>query len=362
MFTTAIVLGLLLFGTQLPSVTVCDDVSVPPGDLAQGQLGHQFDDFLVGMTEKGFSGAVLVSRRGEVLLKKGYGYANREAHESNSSETLFNIASVSKIFTAAAILDLDERRKLSLDDRLSEYLGPFPTPKSTATIHHLLTHTAGLVVRGAELQYQTRDAFVASVKNAPVEAVPGEEFRYTNAGYTLLAAIVEVVSGMPFENFLDERFFEPACMRHTAFVWDDRNRTLPVATGYAGKTVEQLSPRPPESDVWGNRGPSDIATNVGDLYRWILAVQDRKILSKASIEKMFTAYVGDEGYGWHVVDTEFGRLLRRGGGLPEFESSLRWYIDEDLVIVVLINNHIGFRLPVVQGLEKIAFGRAEIVQ
>lgn len=245
---------------------------------------------------------------------------------------------------------------------MSEYLGPSPAPKSAATIHHLLTHTAGLVVRGANLEYQSRDAFVASVKIAPVEAVPGEEFRYSNAGYTVLAAVVEVVSGMPFEDFLDERLFRPACMRRTAFVWDERSRMLPVATGYAGKTVDQLSPRPIESDVRGNRGPSDIPTNVGDLYRWILAIQNRKVLSKASIEKMFTPYVGDEGYGCHVIDTEVGRLLRRRGGRPDFESSLRWYMDEDLVVVVLINNHIGFRLPVVQGLEKIAFDRAENVQ
>ena len=356
---TVIGSSLIYFAMQLASVSVCDDAIVPREDVVYGQLGNNAHNFLQEMTDDGFSGAVLVSYRGEILLKSGYGYANRESLQPNTSETLFNIASVSKIFTAAAILDLEERQDLSLDARLSTYLGPFNEAKSSATVHHLLTHTAGLVVRGAELDYESRDSFVASVKNAAIEAEPGGEFRYTNAGYTLLAAVTEIVSGLPFEEVLDVRLFGPACMKKTAFVWSDDVKDFPTAVGYAGKTVDQLSAVPPESDVWGNRGPSNIATNVGDLYRWILAIKGQKVNSQSSIDKMFTAYVGDEGYGWHEVETKYGRLVRRGGGLPDFESSVRWYIDADLVIIVLINNHIGFRVPVVQGLERIVLGRAK---
>ena len=244
---------------------------------------------------------------------------------------------------------------------LGTYLGAFPDAKSNATVHHLLTHTAGLVVRGAELDYQSRDSFVASVKSAAIEANPGEEFRYTNAGYVLLAAVTETVSSLPFEDVLKQRLFGPACMTNTAFVWDDDIEELPTAVGYAGKTVETLRAMSPETDIWGNRGPSNISTNVGDLYRWILALKHQKVISQSSIDKAFTAYVGDEGYGWHVIETKHGRLVRRGGGLPDFESSLRWYIDEDLVIIVLINNHIGFRVPVAQGLERIVLDRAQSV-
>ena len=302
---------------------------------------------------------IRLSYRGEILLKKGYGYANRETLQPNTSETLFNVASIAKTFTAAAILDLEKQGLLSLNDRLSRYLGPFPTPKSAATIHHLLTHTAGLAVRGTELDYESRDSFVGSVKKAPIESVPGEEFRYTNAGYSLLAGIVETASDLPFEAFLNKRLFQPACMTTTAYVWDEKIQNLPLAVGYAGDTIGQLSAAPPEIDYWGNRGPGSIATNVGDLYRWTRAIKSGHVISQSSIRKMFTAYVGDEGYGWHVNDTEHGRLMRRGGGLPNFESSLRWYPDEDLVIVVLINNHLGLRVPTVRGLEDILFGRTE---
>ena len=357
MFNGPALLGVLSLAAQTISGPICGAADVPREDRVRGTLGNEAHEFLLGMTEDGFSGAVLLSHRGKVLLKRGYGYANLEEAEPNGSETLFNVASVAKIFTAAAILDLEERQALSLDDPLDAHLGPFPEAKSAATVHHLLTHTAGLVVRGATLAYDTRASFVDSVKEAPIETPPGETFRYTNAGYSLLAAVAEIVSGEPFETYLAERLFEPACMTQTAFVWEGRIRDLPAAVGYAGDSVDRLSAMPPETDVWGNRGPSNIATNVGDLYRWILAIEREGVLRRSSITKMFTAYVGDEGYGWHVIDGEHGRLLRRGGGLPDFESSVRWYRDEDLVIIVLINNHLGFRVPVVEGLERIALGR-----
>jgi len=347
---------LLLAALLAPAAMACDAGDVPDGEVIRGDVGRRAHEFLLDLADDGFSGAVLLSRRGEILLKHGYGYANRESRVPNTSETLFNIASVSKVFTAAAALRLEEQQALSTESRLSEYIGEFPEPKSAATIHHLLTHTAGLVVRGASLDYDSRDGFVDSVRRAPVEAVPGEEYRYTNAGYTLLAAVVEAVSGVAFESFLEQQLFNPACMNRTAFIWEERIATLPFATGYAGDSVAQLAAVAPETDIWGNRGPSNIATTVGDLYRWVLALQGGRVLTRASTDKMFTAWVGDEGYGWHVIDTDHGRLFRRGGGLPDFESSLRWYADSDVVIVALLNNHIGFRLPVVEGLEDVVFG------
>jgi len=359
MLGSAIVWSLLFVAPQLASTPICDDTAVPREDVVRGQLGIEIHDFLRGMTKDGFSGAVLLSYRGEIHLKKGYGYANREKLQPNSSETLFNIASVAKIFTAAAVLRLEEEGRLSVDEPLSSFLGPFPAAKSSATTHHLLTHTAGLVVRGAELNYDSRRTFVEAVKNAPIESVPGKEYRYTNAGYTLLAAIVDGTTGLPFEVYLRHQIFAPACMTRSAFVWEESIQNLPAAVGYAGDNVDQLHAVQPESDIWGNRGPSNIASNVGDLYKWILAMKDARVISPSSMERMFTAHVGDEGYGWHVIDAEHGRLFRRGGGLPGFESSLRWYEDKDVVIIVLINNHLRLRLPVVLGIENIVFGRAK---
>ena len=362
MLSTAIGLTIFFAATQSASSDPCSEVVVPTQDIVRGEKGQEAHRFLQEKAVEGFSGAVLISDNGEIVLKRGYGYANRQSLEPNTSSTLFNTASVSKIFTSAVILDLEERQKLSLDSPLDTFFGEFPEPKSTATVHHLLTHTAGLVVRGAELDYRSRDLFVASVKNAAIEASPGAEFRYTNAGYVMLAAVAETVSGEPFEDVLNERIFGPACMNSTAFAWDDDIKEQPSAVGYAGKTLETLRPSSTVSDIWGNRGPSNISSNVGDLYRWITALKERRVISESSIDKAFTAYVGDEGYGWHVIETNHGRLVRRGGGLPGFESSLRWYIDKDVVIIILINNHVGFRVPVVEGLEDIVLDQAVTVR
>ncbi len=351
-----LLIGLLGLGTGPATGAMCAEIEVPREEIVRGEVGVRLNQFLSGMTDKGFSGAVLVSRETDILLKKGYGLAKRQEWVDNTSETLFNVASVAKTFTAAAILNLEVRGKLNVQDRVSSFVGALPGAKSGATVHHLLTHTAGLAIRGTPLDYESRDAFLESLKRAPIESIPGEVYRYTNAGYTLLAAIVETVSGLPFESFLKERIFEPACMATTAFVWDGDLREHPVAVGYRGERVEELVPAPPEEDQWGNRGPGSIATTVGDLYRWTRAIKGGVILPRGSIERMFSAYVGDEGYGWHVLETEHGRLVRRGGGLPEFESSLRWYVDEDVVIALAINNHIGLRVPIAEGIERIVFG------
>lgn len=322
------------------------------------RLAGELDAFLTGLSKGGYSGTALVARRGEVLLHKGYGLADRERAIPNTPETLFNVASVGKLFTAAAVLQLETKGKLSTDDLVSKYLGPFPAEKGAVTIHHLLTHTGGLVRDGARLDYGSRKAFVQSVKDTPAESRPGEKYRYSNAGYTLLAAVVEEVSGLPFEVYLQKNLFEPAGLASTGFAWDSRFDKSAVAVGYAGKKLEELKAAPPQPDVWGARGPGNLVTTVGDLYKWIQALRSDKVLSPGAAKKMLTAYVGDEAYGWHVTRTSRRTALaRKGGGRPDFESEVRWYVDEDVVVLLTFNNHLGFRVPAAEGIEKIIWDK-----
>jgi CubicO group peptidase (beta-lactamase class C family) len=253
---------------------------------------------------------------------------------------------------------LETKGKLRTSDLLSKYLGVFPKEKSSATIHHLLTHTAGLIPDGAQLDYSSRKAFIQSVKDAPMETLPGEKYRYSNAGYSLLAAIVEEVSGLPFEVYLQKNIFDTAGLTSTGFAWDSRFKDSPVAIGYKGKKVEELSPVPPQADIWGARGPGNLITTVEELYKWVLALRSNVVLAEAARKKMLTAYVGDEGYSWHVQKTARGTtLVRKGGGRPDFESEARWYLDEDVVVLYTINNHIGFRVPVYKGIERIIWNK-----
>lgn len=322
-------------------------------DVVSGKLGKELDVLLTRLSNEGYSGSVLVARNGKVVLQKGYGLADRERGIRNTSATLFNVASVAKVFTAAAILQLEEKGKLSTGDYISKHLGAFPKEKSEATIHHLLTHTSGLVVKGASLDYRSREAFIQSVKDTPMASKPGEKYQYLNAGYSLLAAIVEEASGLTFEEYLRKYIFTPAGMTSTGFVWDSRFANAPVAIGYRGDKLETLRPEPRETDVWANRGPEGLLTTVGDLYKWIDTLRKNKVLSTRAKTKMFTAYIGDEGYGWHVAKTaRGGTLVNRGGGLPAFESELRWYIDDKVVVAFTINNHLGLRVPILKGIEQ----------
>ena len=329
-------------------------------DLVSGKLGERLDALMTGFAAEGYFGAALVVRKGEVVLRKGYGLADRERGIPNTPDTLFNVASVGKIFTAAAILKLEMEGKLATSDPIAKYLGAFPGEKNAATIHHLLTHTAGLSVDASApgsttaLDYGSRAAFVRSMKDAPIESKPGEKYRYTNAGYTLLAAIVEVVTGAPFERYLRENLFAPVGLTSTSYPWERKSDDPRVAVGYVGASLAELKPAPRATDVWGNRGPGNLVTTVEDLYSWIRALRDDRVLSREARAKMFTAYTANnEGYGWHVEKTPRNTtMVRRGGGRPDFESEVRWYLDEDTVIVFTVNNDLNFRRRIAPALEK----------
>ncbi len=321
--------------------------------FVQDGLGDKLDDLMTSFSRSGYSGAVLVAQNGEIILSKGFGLADRERKIQNTPSTIFHVASVGKMFTSAAILQLEMRGKLSTNDLLSKYLGQFPKEKSGATIHQLLIHTAGLVADGTPLNYNSRKAFIQSVKDAPLESAPGTKYRYTNAGYILLAAIVEEVSGQPFETYLQQNLFDPAGMTSTGYAWNPRFDHARVAVGYKGDNLAALKPNPRVTDRWGNRGAGNILTTIGDLYKWITALQDNTILSKQAKEKMFTAYISDEGYGWHVTKTARGtQMVRRSGGRADFESEVRWYVEENVVVILTANNHLHFRRLVTPAIEK----------
>jgi len=296
---------------------------------------RDLDRLLTQYERDGFSGTVLVAQDDRILLHKGYGFANRERGIRNDTNTLFEVASLSKTFTAAALLELESRGVLKSDDALSKHLGTFPPEKAEATIHHLATHTGGLVPEGAELVYGAdRDAFVESVKNVGRESVPGERYRYTNAGYSMLAALVEKASGEAFEANV-QKLIERAGLRDTYFRGAVPEHALPrVATGYRGSPAEASAPPPFQ---WGVRGSGGMVMTVEDLYRWHCALHGGRVLSAAPLAKMFHPWP-EEGYGWHVTP----ELISKGGGMPEYASQLLYY-PKERVVIVWASNDLGKR-------------------
>ncbi len=294
------------------------------------------------------------SGKNKIFLAKGYGFANREMETLNNAETLYEVASITKLFTVCAILQLAESGRLSLEDKLEEYLGDFDEPKDQATIGHLLLHTAGLVPRGHALNYDSREEFVKSVKLAPPESKPGEKYRYTNAGYTMLAAIIEVTSGISYEDYLTKHIFKPLNLTHTTYWSNDTLKN--IAIGYTGKAIDSLQAYYTPAAVWGDRGPSGIITNVGDLHKFLIALEREKILTNESLQKMFSEQIEGEAYGFHVMrKPNIGKVLARGGGLPHFESQIAWYKDKNIKLILTINNRLRLRQPVWDGIEEILF-------
>jgi CubicO group peptidase (beta-lactamase class C family) len=307
----------------------------------RGSLGRQLDSLLTAYESHGFSGTVLVARRGEVVLLKGYGLADIPRRIHNVAATRFEMNSMTKMFTAVSVLQLAAAGKLRLDASIAEYLGPFPPQKSGATVEQLAMHTAGLVVEGAPLPDDSRDAFVAAMKFAQMESPPGTRYRYTNAGYSLLAAIVEAVSDEHFEDYLRVHIFAPAGLRSPVF----RNQ-VPVddtlfARGYAGSPTGPV-PGPPNPYTWGTVGAGGVWSTVGDIYRWVVAVERGQVVPPQYRSLLFSPPRPPslEAYGWHVTnarDTSRARI-DKGGGSDDFASQLLHFPRDSVTIVWASND------------------------
>lgn len=303
-----------------------------------GQPGTALDSILKDFQATGFSGTVLVISQNKVSLLAGYGLARREDSLPNRGDTRFEIGSITKTFTAAAILRLAETGRLRLDDPLSRFFPGAPAAKAVATVHHLATHTGGLVRAGAALTYDRgREAFLASVWAAPQESTPGTSYRYTNAGYSVLAAIVEVVSGDSFETFVRRELLEPAGLGHLQFA-DAVTPDERLASGYR-EAASSAAPVASGPYDWGYRGAAGLVATVGDLYRWHQALRQGRVLGPDAMAVMFASWP-DEGYGWHVDATNqgTGMAIHKGGGLPSFATQLLWFPGPDVFIAWASND------------------------
>jgi CubicO group peptidase (beta-lactamase class C family) len=307
-----------------------------------------------------FSGSVLVAKGDQELFPKGYGLANVEHDVPNTAQTKFRLGSITKQFTAMAILILQEQGKLSVDDLISKHIHGCTEAWKDVTIHHLLTHTSGipsftsLPGYGASMPLpssprQTLDR----VRDMPLEFAPGEKFVYSNSGYVLLGEIIEKVAGKPYEKLLPEVIFEPLGMKDTGY--DFPAPIVPHrAAGYR-RIGDQLA-NAAYLDMTIPHGAGALYSTVEDLHRWSVALDERKLISSGAYEKMFTPAKGNYAYGW-IVDKQFGRQrIGHGGGINGFSTYIERLPDEKLCVVVLSNMEGSPPAAVAGGLAAIALG------
>ena len=321
---------------------------VSTAKAADGDLSSKLEQYLSRLAKLGFSSTVLVAKDGKVLLEKGYGMADRERKIPMAADSVISIGSITKQFTAAAILKLEMAGKLRVDEPIGRFFPGAPPEKAAITIHQLLTHSAGLESDYGPTDYEavSRDEIIRRVMAAPLRTPPGKQYFYSNAGYSLLAAIVEILSGQSYETYLRDNLFVPAGMKATGYkvAWRDGQ----VAHGYVdGEDWGTILDKPWDKDgpYWNLRGNGGIHSTAGDMYRWHLALEGDKILSKAAKEKYFKPYVpeGPEGqsyyaYGWAIFETpRKTRLVAHNGGNGVFAADFRRYVDENVVIYAASN-------------------------
>ena len=292
---------------------------------------------------------VLVSREGNILYSKGFGAANLEHDVSVTTKTKFRIGSVSKQFTAAAILKLCEEGKLSVDDPLSKHMPDYPRGDEV-TIHHLLTHTSGIQSYTSQPDFletvaspTTVEKRIESFRDKPFDFSPGEKWQYNNSGYFLLGHLVEKLSGMSFGDYLEKTFFEPLGMHDTG-VHETSAILKHEATGYSysgGAVSKALN-----WDMSHAGGAGNLYSTAEDLHRWNEAIFNGKVLSEESLKAAFTPVKlnGDKpsptsyGYGWMIDEYRGLKRIGHGGGLHGFLSYLCRFPEQKLTIVAFHNS------------------------
>lgn len=289
-----------------------------------------------------FNGAVLVAQKGTVIYQKGFGYKDAAQKLPVDVNTIFQIGSITKQFTAAVIMQLQQEGKLSVTDKLSKYFTGF-TNGDKITIEHLLTHTSGIynytndTVRAKEdpTQPHSQAEMVALIKRYPADFEPGTNFNYSNSGYSMLGYIIEKVTQKPYELVVRERILQPLHMTNSGFDFTHLASSA-KAKGYFSVTGEKINSAPiVDSTIAYAAGA--LYSTINDLHKWERAIYTNQILQPASWKAVFTPYKRKYGYGW-TIDSTHGRLTTaHGGSIPGFTSYLLRFPQEELVVIVLDN-------------------------
>jgi CubicO group peptidase (beta-lactamase class C family) len=289
-----------------------------------------------------FSGYVYISKKGTVLLDKGYGKADFEKGIENTKQTKFDIASLTKQITAVAIMQLEEKKLLTVNDTIDKYLPGFPHG-SEMTIHQLLTHTSGLPEQSTEFDIKK---FRPSYKNFGLEGkdenvkllfTSGAGFQYSNPGYILLGYIIEKLSGKTLDVYFEENIFKPLNMINTGFR-DDNGQSKNLATGYVTEKKEKAEKSWTLQNIGYVYGSGGLCSTVEDLLKWEKALNEQKLISKGSYEKIYTPNKSYYGYGWYIFKDSKGiRSYEHYGFASGYRSYILRGVDEDIVAIVESN-------------------------
>jgi CubicO group peptidase (beta-lactamase class C family) len=333
------VISALIF-TRSGTMVVAQDKS----NLTDAQLTAWIKEYMDNAVRfDHFSGSVLVVKKGKPVFQKAYGMANYETETPNTLNTKFRIGSISKQFTAAAIMQLQENGKLNINDPVCRYLDTCPDSWKLITIKNLLNHTSGIVnfTRLTEasgnflILPHTHSEVVNTFRNIPLESAPGKEYNYNNAGYYLLGLIIEKVSGSTYADYLQKNIFVPLGMNNTG-IDDQKTIVKNRASGYQlGNDFVFYNTDYTNMQILFSIG--GLYSTVSDLLLWEQSFSTAKLLSHSSIVEMFTPGKGNYGYGWWIDKLGNCNRMYHDGGITNFSSSLQKLPDDEITVIAISN-------------------------
>jgi N-acyl-D-amino-acid deacylase len=317
----------------------------------QGQKAAKIDSVLNYYHEQGiFSGTVLVAAAGKVIYQKGFGYANMETQDPLEPKSNFNVASISKQFTAMCIMMLAEQRKLNYDDNFRKYIPELSY--EGITIRHLLWHTSGMPDYVALMDehwdpdkyYVNDDVLKMMVKHLPKKLFePGERYEYSNTGYVVLASIVERVSGVSFKEFVQQNIFDRVGMTTSVIPIGDKDYMEMANRVYGYDIAENGRHVDNDYDHYNAYGDGGIYSNLIDLFKWNEALYTEKLVKQETLKEAYEPYVlnngfvGDYGFGWNVHEIDSNKIVAHSGSWVGFRTQIFRDITNKHCVIILTN-------------------------
>ena len=345
--TSTLVAGIAIPSAGLHSVQARTETPSPISQSQANEIDEFVEQLIASRQIPGLSLAII--QDGKLIKAKGYGLLNRELQVHTRTNSIFPIASVSKPFTATAIMLLVQEGKVSLDAPISHYLADTPAHWNNITVRHLLTHTAGLseAVYNRNMRSLTKLAqFQKQASKLPLDFEPGEAWSYSNTGYNLAALIIENVSGQPFANFMSNRIFQPLDLNSTDAIRENY-RFSNFATGYY-ISKNQLKPHPENRLMKPNLvpivyGSGSMTSTVLDLAKWEIALQKGELLDPALQAEMQQPVVMNSdrqfgyGLGWQISTSNGHRIVSHGGNIGGYSTSISRFPNDNLTVILLTN-------------------------
>lgn len=331
------------------------------GPTTPEQISARIDEYMnAAVKAEHFSGSILIAKDGSAIVSKGYGMANYELSVPNTPKTIFRLASLTKAFTATAIMQLHEKEKLNINDGICKYLEHCPQTWQSVTIKQLMTHTSGIPNYTNFPGYEktaglsaTHEEIIARFRDKPLEFSPGEQYRYSNSGYHLLGMIIEKASGKSYADYLQENIFIPLGMENTGV---DVNKRI-IMNRAAGYTIDNDSLVNADFlDMAHIYAEGGLYSTTEDMFIWDQALYTEKILSRKSLDEMFTPFRKDYGYGWSLNKSSGRREIKHSGLVFGFSTYIKRFPDDKVTIIVLSNNQMADAEKVATDLSAIIFG------